>query len=217
MSNEFFQNLAVLTPPTEEPVSLATAKLHLRQTLAYDDALIGALITAARELIEKETRRALVTRTYQLRMNRFPFYVPAFAMNPLVFERMPMGTYGQIHVPKPPLIVVNSINYIDPQGTMQLLDPSQYQVDSGGVLQGTIAPAYGLYFPQTRWQLDCVLVSYDAGYGRPADVPASLQQAMLLLIGTWYRNREAATEAKFSELTLGARALLSSFQWGSYG
>lgn len=217
MSNEFIQNLAVLTPPAEEPVSLTTAKLHLRQTLTYDDALITSLITAARELVEKEVRRALVTRTYQLRLNRFPFYVPAFAMNPLVFERLPMGTYGQIHVPKPPLIVVNSINYVDPSGTPRLLDPSQYQVDAGGCLQGTICPAYGLYFPQTRWSLDCVTISYDAGYGAASQVPLSLCQAMLLMVGHWYRNREATTEAKFAELTLGARALCSSFKWGSYG
>jgi Phage gp6-like head-tail connector protein len=217
MSNEFVQNLAVLTPPAEEPISLVTAKLHLRVTItAYDD-LITALITAARELVEKEVRRALVTRTYQLRMNRFPFWAPAFAWNPLVFERLPMGIYGHIHVPKPPLIAVNSIQYLDVNGTLQTLDPSQYLVDAGGILQGAITPSYGNYFPQTRYQLDAVLISYDAGYGAASAVPTSLCQAMLLLVGHWYRNTEAATETSFSELTLGAKALCSSFKWGSYG
>lgn len=215
--NEFIQNLAVLTPPAEEPVSLDTAKLHLRVTSTFDDALIAVLITSARELIEKEVRRSLVTRTYQLRMNRFPFWAPAWSWNPMVFERLPIGVYGHIHVPKPPLIQVNSIQYVDVNGTLQTLDPSQYLVDVGGSLQGTITPSYGNYFPQTRYQLDAVLISYDAGYGAAADVPASLVQAMLLMIGNWYRNREATTETLMSELTLGAKALCSSFNWGSYG
>jgi hypothetical protein len=211
------QNLAMTAPPAEEPISLTTAKLHLRVTIANDDPLISALITAARELCEKETHRSFVTRDYELRLDRFP---PTFAMQYLPAysdERSPGGTYGMIRLPKPPLVGINTLSYYDQDGTLQLLSPSQYSVDAGGVLQGAITPAYGYYWPNARYQLDAILIGYTAGYGPAAAVPASIAQAMLLCIGHWYRNRESVTPTAFTELPMGSKALLSSFKWGSYG
>ena len=37
-----------------------------------------------------------------------------------------------------------------------------------------------------------------AGYGAASTVPTSIKQAMLLLIGHWYENREAMVESKFA-------------------
>jgi hypothetical protein len=53
--------LQLVTPASEEPVSLAEAKLHLRVESDDDDALIGALITAARQAAE--TLRPAVSST----------------------------------------------------------------------------------------------------------------------------------------------------------
>lgn len=215
--SDHIQNLVMTTPPSEEPISLATAKLHLRVTITQDDPLISALITAARELCEKEVRRAFVTRTYQLRLNRFPWNSPQVYLPNYSDERMPSGTWGMIELPKPPLISVTSITYQDLNGTVQTLDPSRYQVDAGGVTQGVIVPSYGMYWPQSRYNLDSILINYQAGYGAASAVPLGICQAMLLTIGHWYRNREAASPTSFTELPLGAKWLLSSYKWGSYG
>ena len=213
--NELIQNLVMTSAPSAEPVSLDVAKVHCRVSLSYtgDDAYILALIVAAREYCEKETRRSFVARTYELRMNGLPCRFASQAGYLRSFERFPVYTYGEIRLPKPPLIAVESITYIDMDGNQQTLDPSQYQVDAGGVLPGTICPAYGQMFPQNRYQLDSARITYQAGYGTPAEVPSGICQAMLLLIGHWYRNRESVSDAGLAEVPMGVKALLSSFQW----
>ena len=45
-----------------EPVSVDTAKLHLRVTDTSEDTLIGGYITAAREWVENYTGQILVQR-----------------------------------------------------------------------------------------------------------------------------------------------------------
>jgi Phage gp6-like head-tail connector protein len=211
------QNLLEITPPVEEPITLAQAKLHLRVDVADDDALITALITAAREKCEAEVHRSFVTRSYELHLNGFPFSNAPTISQLLTSERIPCLSYGRIKVPKPPLILITSITYLDNDGVPQTIDPALYLVQLGGKLQGMITPAYGLTWPVARYQLGCVVVAYTAGYGAASSVPLSICQAMLLCIGHWYRNREAVSAVSMSEVPLGAKALLSPFHWGSYG
>lgn len=57
--------LRVVTQATDEPVTLAEAKLHLRADGDDSDTLIGALITAAREIVERQTGYALAAASYE--------------------------------------------------------------------------------------------------------------------------------------------------------
>ena len=66
------RGLTLVTAPASEPVSLAEAKAHLRIEAADDDSLIGALITAARQSAEAHMRRALMSQTWRLSLDRFP-------------------------------------------------------------------------------------------------------------------------------------------------
>ena len=56
----------LIVGPGEEPVSLAEAKLHARVDGSDEDALVSALIAAARLHVESLTGRALVTQTWRL-------------------------------------------------------------------------------------------------------------------------------------------------------
>jgi hypothetical protein len=56
----------LIAGPGEEPVSLAEAKAFCRIDGAEDDALVGALIAAARLHVESITGRALIVQTWRL-------------------------------------------------------------------------------------------------------------------------------------------------------
>ena len=66
------RGLTLVTAPASEPVSLTEAKAHLRLDSADDDSLITALIRSARETAEAHMRRALVSQTWRLSLDRFP-------------------------------------------------------------------------------------------------------------------------------------------------
>lgn len=59
---------SLAVPPEGEPLMLAEAKLHLRVDLNDDDALITALISAAREQVEFLTGQRLMTQTWALEL-----------------------------------------------------------------------------------------------------------------------------------------------------
>lgn len=168
-----------IAAPASEPLDLATAKLHCRVDGSDDDALIAALIVAAREQAEHETGRALVTQTWELVHDAFP---EAF-----VLRRAPIKS-------------VTSLKYLDSaDGTEQTLDPADYLLDKDSE-PGYVVPAYGKAWPATWPVPNAVRVRYVCGYGLAAAVPVAIKQWMLLAIGTMYAQRESLISGQTASL-----------------
>jgi len=182
--------LKLITPPATEPVSLAEVKTHLRVDITDDDDLITALVVAAREYCEAFQNRAYITQTWELTLDEFP-------ETPLV-------------IPKPPLQSVSSVKYIDYEGTETVFDAANYIVDTSSE-PGRLTLAYGVTWPTVTLQrLNGVKITFTAGYGDSAsDVPQTVKQAILLLVGHWYENREASLVGSVSrEIEFAVHALL---------
>ena len=64
--------LTLITGPAAEPVSLAQARAHLKLDATEEDALLTALLTAARATLEAETRRAFMTQSWRLTLDEWP-------------------------------------------------------------------------------------------------------------------------------------------------
>lgn len=190
------------TEPAIEPLSLNDAKLHLRVDGTAEDTMISAYLQAARELCEEYTGRSLITQTWQLKLDDFPGN-----------RRNPHYVDSVIELPRAaPLQNVSSIQYIDANGATQTLDSDIYDVDTHST-PGRVILAYGKSWPSTRNQQHAVTVSYVTGYGDAAsDVPERFVQAIRLLLGDWYENRETVSFANnVYELPMvgAAKALLN--------
>lgn len=193
--------LSLVTPPTGEPVTLEEALDHVRLPQdAPDSAVVEALITAAREYVEIQTGRQLLTASYSLTLDHFPHW------------RVPVS------LPMPPLQDVTAITYLDAAGATQTWAAGQYVVDAPAgprCLEGRFYPALDCDYPDTAARRDAVTVAFDAGYGTAADVPQAIKQALLLLVGHYYENREASVVGAGSftvaTLPMAVDALLAPF------
>jgi uncharacterized phiE125 gp8 family phage protein len=69
----------IITQPSIEPVTLAEAKLHLKEDLVSvdNDARISALISAARQAVEHSMGRAIMLQTLETTLDEFPRCHPA--------------------------------------------------------------------------------------------------------------------------------------------
>jgi uncharacterized phiE125 gp8 family phage protein len=185
--------LKLVTAPAAEPVSLTEAKAHCRVDTSDDDTLIGSLITASREYVERILQRRLINSTWDFTLNRFES--------------------DYIRLPYAPLSSVTSVSYVDSDGTTQTLSTSVYDTDLTRE-PGGIFLKYAQVWPTPRDIQNAVTVRYVAGYGAAGtSVPNAIKQAMLLLIGNWYENRESVVIGTISgELPMAVKSLLWSYR-----
>ena len=177
--------LQLVTPPAGEPISLAEAKLHLRVDGGDDDLLIGSLITAARQAAETITGRQLMTARWRLVLDAFPGPLLMHAGSGSSFS---LPTHA-ILLAKCPVQSVVSVEYLDMNGTTQVLPASDYVLDAA-CEPARLSPVFGKTWPPTLPQIGAVTVTFDAGYGSASEVPEGLKSWIKLRVGSLYGHRE---------------------------
>lgn len=184
--------LKVITPPAEEPVTIDEARAQCRVDGDDEDTLIDGYITTARIWVEGFANRALISRTLEWVLDAFP-------------------CSGTIELPLPPLGSVTSLKYTDAAGVESTFSADNYLVDADGV-PGRLALRTGYTWPAVTLQaIAGVRVRFVAGYGAAADVPRHFRQAILLLVGHYYENREevqAGSGIAITQIPMGVRSLL---------
>ena len=185
----------LITAPTEEPITLSDAKLHMRVDFDIDDPLIESYITASRQWAELGfTRRAFITQTWD-------FYLDAF----------PAGSI--IEVPYPPLQSITEIVYTDDNGTATTLPTANYMVDTisepGRI---SLAANVNCWPTVTLQPVNGVRIRFVAGYGSANDVPRQIRNALLLLVADLYEHRENSvigSGINITDVSFSVEALLT--------
>jgi len=179
----------LVTAPAAEPLSLVDAKRFLRVEHDDDDAIITALVSAARNNVEALTRSALITQTWRL-----------------VLDRWPDG--GRIAPRIGPLRALAAARVFDAAGEASAIDPEIFVVDAAaGVLA---APAWSLPVPGRS--VAGIELDIEVGFGAMAsDVPQTLLQAIRMLVAHWYENRGLiAIGSSVATMPASVNAMISS-------
>lgn len=181
----------VITPPSESAVPLDVVADHVRlDDDAPDLALVATYLAAATAHVEDHMGRAIITQTVED-----------------IFDDWPCGDFC---MPQP-FQAVDQITYVDINGALQTLDASKYiTVPEWGI----ISRAHKTSWPAARRQRGAVRVRTVVGFGDDWNaVPADIQQAILLLVGHYYENRElVATGTIMNRLPYGIEALLARYR-----
>lgn len=176
----------VITPPAPF-VSYEEAAAHLRVDGEDDRVYIEALLSAACAWLDGPggwLGRAIGLQTLEVVDCAF----------------------GNDRLPFPPLVEVESITYRGSDDADHDLVEAQYRV----LVTGALSPLVGQNWPSLARDSEAVRIQYRAGY---EDVPTPIKQAVLLIVGHWYGNRETVVTGTITaELPWAAEALLSTYR-----
>jgi len=181
----------LVTPPdAADPVITSSEAMdHARVDEEIERPKLAGLVETATKSAEVFTERRFVEQTWRLKRDCFQ---------------------EVIELPFPPLISVESIKYIDTNGTEQTLDPSVYTVDTDSE-PGRVFLAYDQSWPSIRSERQAVRVEFKCGYGAAADVPPTIKHAIKLLVAHWLENPEAVVVGSIvADLPFAVESLL----WG---
>jgi len=169
--------LKLVTPPTEQPVTLDEAKkqVEIATSVEYHDDHLQRLIKAATEAAQVRAGRQILTATYRLTLDEFP-----------------AESDSRILVPMPPLQSVSSIAYLDSNGVSQTLATTYYRALTDRE-PGEIILRYGQTWPSTYDEPQAVTINYLAGIADTAaelgDKDEWIKEAILLLVQAfWLRD-----------------------------
>lgn len=203
--------LKVITPPTDEPLTLAEAARHLRieevggsPTEYVDQAWLLAAIPVARELCESLSGLTIARTTLEIGLSAFPCH-----------WGWGWSKHG-ISLLTGPVLGILSVSYDDGSGTIQTVD--DYVLDDY-IRPPELYPAYNASWPTVIGSPNSVKIRFNAGYTTEGEspndmpLPSALRHAMLLMLGHLYENREGVAAGGVGgtllhEIPLGITSLL---------
>lgn len=162
---EVRHTIRIVTPPATEPLTVAEAKAQLNIAASDDshDVELASKIAAARQEWERDTSKALITRTIE---HRLPMWLDVIRLT--------------VH----PVIAISSIIYVDNNGDEQTLDAANYYLDIDEVRFKT-----NFNKPALEDRSEAVRITYTAGYGAAStDVPEIDKLAIKLSVANRFED-----------------------------
>lgn len=169
----------VITPASVPAIDVSWARKHLKSIADEEDDLIESWIGAAASSFSEYTSRPIMIETREAWLDAFPV------------ER-------KIELPNPPLVEVESVQYIAADGTLtDFSDGSpttalwQSRTPQGlYARRGWIEPLDGQVWPTARNEAGAVRIQYRAGYASDtSEVPDIIKNILLRMVGSFDRFR----------------------------
>lgn len=210
------------TAPAIEPVTVTEAKSWCRVDQSDDDLIFQFLIGTAREFVESHIGRALISTTFEYRLDEWPGRSGGYnhlatigTLSPISLLSWPAQTPRSecIYLPMGNVISVDSVTYVASTGSVETMTAvTDYQTSLTSV-PARIMPAANTTWPWLGMQhLDSVCITYKAGFGANAnDVPYELRCAILMLVELYYAERKPVIFTDARPLPFAVEAMLSHY------
>lgn len=192
-------------PPSVLPVSLYTALRQMR-ALTEDADMVSFYLQAATERVEDYTGRALISRSFTLRLPSWP----SLAYSGGLRGAVPSSLFLELR--RSPLVSVTSVKYYPEDGGAQAtLNSSNYKVHTFRTPGGIEFNDKGADLPALAIREDAVEVVFVAGQGTlEHQISPLLRQAVLLLARHYYDNRMPVDSDKLAIVPMSIRDILRS-------
>ena len=156
-----------------EPLTVAEIKAHLKILHNAEDTLLQSYISSARAYAEQYMNRGLIFQTITQVIDSFP-------------------DNGMIELRYGPAVELTSLKYIDADGAEQTFADTNYNLDNV-TLPSRIILKDGKSFPTIADQKAAITIVYKVGYETISDCPEIYKNALKLMVGDMYANREDVT------------------------
>lgn len=179
--------LVPITPPAVEPITVAELRAFARidPAITSEDSMLPIWIGAAREQIEAECGRRLITQTLDMVLDAFPATGESIRLHPDLWQPQSVAL----------------ISYLDAAGIVQTIDAADY------VLDATTSPGFVFPAADYAWPTDvadsanAIRLRVVCGYGdAAADIPYSIRARVMIRANSLYENRGELTTLRTDAL-----------------
>lgn len=182
------RRVTAVSAPAAEPLTLGEAKAWAKIDGNDEDALLAALVTAARESAEEYLRRSLITRSLRLTLDLggqgFDEWLGEGAYD-LPVSALHGGLPDVIELPRGPVQSITSVTTYDLGD-----DDATFAAGNYRLAGDRLALTYGAQWPSNLRPAQACEIVYAAGYGDTASsVPQSIRTAMLMHLQKMYDGR----------------------------
>lgn len=179
--------------PATSVISVADAKARLAIETTEDDALIQVMINSATDFCEQYTGRYLISQTAE------------YSLDDLQTD------LKYLEIPSHQAQTVSAVKYIDGSGTEITGDVADFYIDYESTPL-RVEPVGDWYSIRDKGFNNLTFTVVE-GYGSAGDVPEAIINAVALLVGHQYKNRESVVVGTIaSELPMGVTAFLDKYR-----
>ena len=196
-------NLELITPPTQEPVSIRLIKQQSYINTEIEEEYLQLLITTARMQLEDYAEMAFLTQTWRLWWHEPTIPYSDYYLR----DRNPLYYSHDFYLPIPlfPLQSVTSIVSYTRDNEAETIAASRYFVQTtagrrareGRVLFDTISQVFN-----NLRILNSLSIDFVAGFASPSAVPEPIKLAIMQQVAFLYENRQDVGNKTISETAI---------------
>ena len=205
----------LVTAPAAEPVTLAELKEQAHIDGSAEDAYLSALITAARELVERVTGRLIITQTWRLTLDNWPGADHEEWWDGVREGPITLLDGGWVELRKSPIAAITSVVTKDESDTETTWAATNYYLAKQPNGYGRLTRKTGSVWPIVVNRFaGAIVITFTAGYGAAASaVPMALRHAIKMCAAHWYEHREPASAcASATLMPLGLGTIIASYR-----